>query len=162
MVMFLSGESLAANATDGGEPCPCDVKKVGLDAGKFHIYITQDTPYASWTLWPGENRLSPGKEPHGTFITTYVNPVAHQAIITQSGMGYGSLIVMENYDADKKLTGLMVMMKIKGYNPQAGDWYWFHYDPQGTVLAAGRIESCINCHRSKNDNDFVMTAPVKK
>lgn len=158
----LIGASLIAAAQEEGEPLPCDVKRVGLDAAKFYIYITQDTPYTSWALWPGKDKHSPGREPHGAFLKTYVNPVAHHSIINREGMAYGSLMVTENYDTDKKLTGLMVMLKIKDFNPQAGNWYWFHYDPQGTVVAAGRVETCINCHRSKNDNDFVMTALVRK
>ncbi len=159
--MLLFGANPAATAQDESEPIPCDVKRVGLDAEKFYIYLTQDTPYPSWALWPGKGRLSPGKAPHGAYVTTYVNPAALRSIEGGEGMAYGALILTENYDADKKLSGLMVMLKIKGYNSRGGDWHWFHYDPRGAVLAAGRAENCLNCHRSKKDNDFVMTAPVR-
>lgn len=161
MVFFLSA-SFVAVAQNEIEPLPCNVKQVGIDAAKFYIYLTQDTPYTSWVFWSGKNKLSPGKEPHGTFLTTYVNPAAHRSITGKERMAYGSLIVMENYDTEKKLTGLTVMLKIKGYNPQAGDWYWFHYDQKGTVLATGRVASCIDCHRSQSGNDYLMTAPVKR
>ncbi len=77
-------------------------------------------------------------------------------------MAFGSLIVVENHDADKKLTDLTVMLKIKGYNPQAGDWHWFQYDPRGKVLAEGRVDICIDCHRSKSNNDFVMTGTATR
>jgi len=36
-------------------------------------------------------------------------------------MADGSIIVMEDYTADKKLEGCTVMYKIKGYNLEAGD-----------------------------------------
>lgn len=153
-----------ANLVSAGrdEPLPCDYKRIGLDAAKFYIYLTLDTPYTSWALWPGKGKLSLGRAPHGAYLTTYVNPVARQSIESGKGMAFGSLIVTENYDVDKKLTGLMVRLKIKGYNPPAGDWYWFHYGPRGAVRAAGRAETCIDCHRSNNENDFVMTAPVRR
>jgi hypothetical protein len=99
----------------------CDVKKAGLNAAKFFIYFTQDTPYTSWELWPGMGRLRRGKEPHGAFLTTYVNPVAHRSITGKGGMAFGSLIVVENHGADKKPADLTVLIKIKGYNPDAGD-----------------------------------------
>lgn len=156
IAMFLLG-FIAARAEDGGEPLPCDVKRVGLDAAKFYIYVTQDTPYTSWQLWPGTKKFQPGQDPHGAFLTTYVNPAARQAIVNKEGMAYGSLIVTENFDTDKKPAGLMIMLKIKGYNPQAGDWYWFHYDARGKTLAAGRVSSCVDCHGSRPENDFLKT-----
>lgn len=149
-------------SADDDEPLPCDYKRIGLDATKFYIYLTQDTPYTSWSLWPGKGKLSPGRAPHGAYVTTYVNPAARQSIESGAAMAFGSLIVTENYDADKKLIGLMARLKVKGYNPPAGDWYWFHYGPRGEVLAAGQTQTCIDCHRAKNENDFVMTAPVKR
>ncbi len=139
----------------------CDVKTAGLDAAKFFIYFTQDTPYASWELWPGTGRLRRGKEPHGAFLTTYVNPVAHRSLAGKGEMAFGSLIVMENYDSVKRLIDLTVMIKIKGYNPQAGDWHWFKYASDGKVLATGRIAVCIDCHGAKKGVDYIMTAPVK-
>jgi hypothetical protein len=116
----------------------------------------------SWAVWPGKGKLSPGKAPHGAYVTTYANPAARRSIETKEGMAVGSLIVTENFDADKKPAGLLVMLKIKGYNPQAGDWHWFHYDSRGTVIAAGRLETCVNCHRAEKDNDFLMTSPVRR
>jgi hypothetical protein len=156
IAVYFFGAGSLAPAQDESEPLPCDYKKTGLDASKFYLYLTQDTPYQLWPAWPGKTRLAPGTEPHGAFITTYVNPAALQAIVSRSGMAFGSLLVTENYNSDKKLTGLMVMLKIKGYNPQGGDWYWFHYDARGSVLAEGRLESCIKCHRTKNESDYVV------
>ena len=160
--IYFPGTCRLATARDEGEPLPCDYKKMGLDAAKFYIYLTQDTPYQSWAAWPETRKLSTGKAPHGAYVTTYVNPAARRSIETKEGMAFGSLIVTENFDADKKPTGLMVMLKIKGYNPRAGDWHWFHYDSRGTVIAAGRLETCVNCHRAGKDNDFLMTSPVRR
>ena len=161
ITLSILGAGPPAPAQDKGEPLPCDFKQVGLDAAKFYIYLTQDTPYRSWSLWPGKGKLSPGKAPHGVFMTTYVNPAARRSIESGEGMAFGSLIVTENYDSDKKLIGLMTRLKIKGYDPP-GDWYWFQYDQRGTAIVAGRVDSCRSCHRSQTGNDNLMNAPVKQ
>ncbi|MGE5893183.1 MAG: cytochrome P460 family protein [bacterium] len=140
---------------------PCDYKKYGLDAEKFFIYLTKDTPYTSWQLWPDKGKLQPGKEPHGSFLSTYVNPVAYESITQKKDMAFGSLIVVENYGPDKKLIDLSVKIKIKGFNPVAGDWHWFHYAPDGKVMETGKIGACIECHGKMKENDYIMTAPVK-
>jgi hypothetical protein len=46
----LIGASLISAAQEEGEPLPCDVKRVGLDAAKFYIYITKDTPHVMGPL----------------------------------------------------------------------------------------------------------------
>lgn len=157
----LSGAGLAASAQNKDEPLPCDYKQVGLDAAKFYVYLTQDTPYRSWSLWPGRGKLSPGTAPHGIYVTTYVNPAALRAIEGGEGMPFGSLIVTENYDAGKQLTGLLVKLKIKGYDPPAGDWYWFQYDSRGAVIAEGRVDSCKTCHRTQTGKERVLTEPER-
>jgi hypothetical protein len=48
------------------------------------------------------------------------------------------------------------MYKVKDYNPDAGDWFWAKYGPTGEVMAAGKIDSCINCHRKGKDYRFVI------
>jgi hypothetical protein len=73
----------------------------------------------------------------------------------------GAIIVKENYSADKKLGALTVMYKVKGYNPQAGDWFWVKYLPDGKVAVEGKVDACINCHASAKANDYVGTAPLK-
>lgn len=162
LFLAIAGAGFLSAAQDKDEPLPCDVKRVGIDPAKFYLYLTKDTPYTAWAPWPGKGQLSSGKDPHGAFVKTFLNPAALRSLASREGMALGSLLVTENYDADKKPLGLMVMLKVKGYNPQAGDWYWFQYDAEGTVLGTGRTENCINCHRSQKENDFVMTAPVKK
>jgi hypothetical protein len=159
--LYCLGADRLASAQGANEPLPCDYKKVGLDASKFYIYLTKDTPYTRWPVWPGKDKLSPGKKSHGAYVTTYVNPAAVRSIESRAGMAFGSIIVAEEFDSDKRNTGLAVMIKIKGYNPSAGDWHWFRYASDGSVLAAGRVESCMICHRAQNGNDYLMTAPVR-
>lgn len=144
-----------------GESSLCDYKQYGLDGDKFFLYFTKDTPYPSWQLWPDKGKLRAAEEPHGAFLTTYVNPAAYRSITRKEGMAYGSLVVTENRDADMRLLNLTAKIKIKGYNPPGGDWYWFQYTPEGKIMAEGKAGACIACHGKRETNDFVMTAPVR-
>ncbi len=133
------------------------------DATKVYEYITRDNPYSNWELWPGKGRLYKGTEPHGAFLTTYVNNHAFFSAKDRKGkMAPDSIIVKENYTTEKKLAALTVMYKIRGYNPSAGDWFWAKYDPYGKVLASGKVDACINCHGGNKANDFIMTQKIGK
>ena len=80
----------------------------------------------------------------------------------------GSIIIKENYGPDKKtLMAVTVMYRSKGYNPQAGDWYWAKYNPDGTIAKmppekgsmkiAGKAKGCIMCHgETAEGNDFAF------
>jgi hypothetical protein len=39
----------------------------------------------------------------------------------------------------------------KGYNPDAGDWFWAKYGPEGEVMSSGKVEGCIGCHRTRDN-----------
>jgi len=69
--------------------------------------------------------------------------------------------IKENYSSDKKLKALSVMYKIKGYNPDGGDWFWAKYSPDGKVEASGKVKGCIDCHSKAKNNDFIFTGAVK-
>ena len=76
-------------------------------------------------------------------------------------MPYGAIIVKENYGKDKKtLMAITPMYKLKGYNPEAGDWFWVKYDSSGKVLKAGKVKGCIDCHRTQEDKGWLFT-PAK-
>ena len=142
-------------------PSETQIAEPGPDAEKLNEYIVRYKPYTSWQLWPGKGRLYKAAA-HGALLTTFVNDAAYYSIKEKKGMADGSLIVKEGYTEDKKFTGIVVMYKIKGYNPGGGDWFWAKYSPEGKVLASGKVEACIKCHAEKKDNDFVWTGEVKK
>jgi hypothetical protein len=143
-------------------PSETVIPEPGADAEKINYYIIKYKPYTTWQLWPDKGRLYPATQPHGAFLTTFVNGEAYASIRDKKGgMADGSMIAKESYDADKKFLNLLVMYKIKGYNPTAGDWFFAKYAPDGKVLAAGRVEGCITCHAKKKDNDFLFTGPMK-
>ena len=135
----------------------------GADASRLYTHITRPTPYSkTWSLMPGDKKMSPSKDPHGSFMTCYVNDKALKSIKNMKGVADGAIIVSENYGPDKRLESVTVMYKIKGYNPEAGDWFWVKYGPNnGYVLASGTVNECIACHSAKKENDYIYSAAVK-
>jgi hypothetical protein len=125
-------------------------------------YITKDEPYTKWDLWPGKGKMFEGTEPHGALLTVYVTKGAHQVIEKKKGkFAQGAIIVKENYKPDKTLAAVTIMYKAKGYNPEAGDWFWAKYNPDGSVDKEGKVAGCIKCHSAKADNDWVFTGDLK-
>ena len=124
------------------------------------ITVTQD--YRQWPMFPGKAALYQGQHPHGAYLTTYVSPPVLAALQNKSGkLPDGAIIVKENYSPEKELAAVTVMYRRAGYNPEEGDWFWLKYSPDQTILAEGRIDGCINCHRAVQNNDWVFTGPVK-
>ena len=48
------------------------------------------------------------------------------------------------------------MYKVKGYNPNDGDWFWVKYDPTGKADKFGKPKGCIGCHGTRAKNDFIV------
>jgi hypothetical protein len=74
----------------------------------------------------------------------------------------GALLVKENYDAGKKLTGVTAMLKLNGYDPADRNWVMAAYKPDGQVVAYGRVQSCIACHAMATRQDFVFAPPPQQ
>ncbi|MFO0753749.1 MAG: cytochrome P460 family protein [Thermodesulfovibrionales bacterium] len=160
-VVLLTGA--AAYAIHETIPSETQVALPGADAQKLGEYILRGSPYSHWKMWPGKGKFYKGTEPHGALLTTYVNDVAYESL--RSGRGVlpdDSLIVKENYTADKTLSSLTVMYKVKGYSPKAGNWFWAKYTPEGKAEAAGDLEMCITCHGKNKENDYIMTEKLRK
>lgn len=141
-------------------PSETNVAMPGPDAEKIIEYISRFEPYRSWRIWPGMNKLTPGKPPHGDLTTVFVNDFAYLSIKKHKVMADGSLIVMENYTKEKKFLGLSVMYKISKYNPEAGDWFWAEYRPEGSVAGSGKADTCLACHGEAKANDFIKSRRI--
>ncbi len=133
------------------------------DGGELYTYITQQSNYKEWKMWPGRGELYPGTPPHGAFLTTYVTDKGFSAIQNKKGsIPVGSIIVKENYGPDRQLAAITVMYKIKGYDAANSDWFWAKYQTDGTIDAEGKVETCIACHGIKRQNDFIYTGDLKE
>lgn len=137
-----------------------EISKEDLEKGiELYTTITEKDDYKNWLLWPGKGKLYPGTEPHGSLLTIYVTADVRRIIEKNRGMMLpDSIIIKENYNSDKELMALTVMHKIKDYDPEHNDWFWAKYSPDGTVEAAGKVESCINCHEQRESVDYLFSA----
>jgi hypothetical protein len=125
-------------------------------------YISRQNDYHRWPMFPGTIAMYPGQPPHGAFLTTYVSDTTLKALENRPGpLPDGAILVKENYSPEKKLAAVTVMYRKAGYNPAGGDWFWLKYASGGKILAEGRVEGCINCHKAVADNDWIHTGPVK-
>ncbi len=130
------------------------------DAKKVWSYMTETNSYLGWGFWPGYQGIYPGKSPHGAFLKLYANSPALKAAREGKMMPYGAILVKENYGKDKKtLMAVTPMYRIKGYNPEGGDWFWAKYDPSGKVLKSGKVKGCIDCHTMQKSSDWLFTQP---
>jgi hypothetical protein len=104
---------------------------------------------------PGYESLAMVKSPHGEWVRVLANPIALKAAREGKKILPGGAIIMkENYDKDKKLVALTPMYRVKGFNPEGGDWFWVKYAPDGTAMAEGKIQGCIDCHATVKDTDW--------
>ena len=136
---------------------------VGIPTGASLFEQIKGMDYKhKFKIWPGKASFSKGTESHGDLLTTYVNIPAFMAIAGKKGiLPEGSMIVTEDYTPEKKLLDITVMYKARGYNPEAADWFWAKYTPDGKIISEGKVDTCIKCHVTKKDNDFIFTGPLK-
>ena len=125
-------------------------------------YITKTNPYQNWSLYPGKDKFYKGRHPHGALLTSYVNDVALKGINNKVGtLADGAIVIKENYMPDKALGAVTVMYRVKGYDPDAGDWFWAKYKADGAIEKEGKVAGCIGCHTAAISNDWIFTGPVK-
>lgn len=137
-------------------------------------HITEKSPYREWTRLPaGAEEPQSSGEAHGPWVKTYVNSVAAK---NPARLGYGSILVNEEYDDDKTtLKAVSVMYCVKGADPAHYDWFWLKYSPDGKVMRtprndggkpiAGKVQNCIACHQKARvdlvfSNDEEAEAPA--
>jgi hypothetical protein len=130
------------------------------EANPFWTYIVETNPYQTWDFWPGYEGMYPGRSPHGAYMKLYANDTAMNAARAGKYMPYGAILVKENYGKDKKnMTALTPMYRVRGYDPDAGDWFWAKYGPDGKVMKAGKVKDCIDCHRVRKANGWLFVRP---
>ena len=162
-----AGEQVEEASEPEAEPAAAQQAQTLPEASAEAVlaYLTAADFRNSWDLWPGKGEKYEGTEPHGALLTTYLNPAAAQAAADGAGqMPPGAIVVKDNFMPDGMLGASTVMYKIEGYNPEAGDWWWAKFMPDGSVdmdgMAQGRVEMCIGCHAKGADNDYLLTGSI--
>ena len=101
-------------------------------------YLEEVDYRENWSLWPGLGEKYSAREPHGALITTYLNPLALDALMGKKGtMPEGAIIVKENYTSDGEFEAHTVMYKKAGFNPDHNNWFWLKVLEDGTSGGRG-------------------------
>jgi hypothetical protein len=171
LVAFVAAPMVTTAGQDAGtlamsktpeKPMKAEMAMPATDGKALWAYLTGGKYQEKFALWPGKGKLYQGKEPHGALLTTYVNAKALEAIDGKKGvMAPGSIVVKENYKPDKTLAATTVMFKADKYNPEANDWFWAKYAPDGSIQKEGKVGGCIGCHGQVKDNDYLFTGKLK-
>ena len=94
----------------------------------------------------------------GIFVNTLINKTGIDSFRNKKyPYTEGSTVIKEGFDTETSdLSKIYVMKKIKGYDPQNGDWLYAMTDPSGKVQMSGKIQMCISCHVARKDKDYVF------
>lgn len=139
---------------------PQSVEEFARDFWKF-----LHKPTSSYTAWKtvASRPRDVDDAPHGNASKTFLNSIAAGDMAT---LPHGSILVMENTGSDDAVTAVSVMYRVRGSDPANHDWYWMQYLPDGSLAKtseeprarplAGRVTSCIQCHKMVPDDDLVF------
>lgn len=129
----------------------------------------QESNYAeTWELWPDKGRKYPGQQPHGAQLTTLLNDVAYEALMSDAEQfPDGAIVVKQNFSPEGELAAVTTMYKVEGYNPDHADWFFTKHlasgeldtTPNGMAME-GRLPGCQSCHMAKQDNDYIYTGEL--
>ena len=123
--------------------------------------ISTESDYRNYSQWPGHEGKKPGQAPHGVEHQVYANKVLFDALpVTEAPDG--TILVKENYNAADEMVKITVMVKVSGFDPGRGDWFWAAMDPDGTVTAEGSPDGCISCHSGMKSNDYIIIQPLNE
>ncbi len=124
--------------------------------------------YRQWGSYPGKEGFQDSDAPHGNYVRFFLNEAA---AANPEQPGAQSLIIKENFADENEATlgAITVMKKIAGYSPEAGDWFFAKFNPDGTLgrnaegwPLAGRVGlggdmGCVPCHSGAEGGDFFFT-----
>lgn len=113
--------------------------------------------YEEWAhpeAWPAVEVSCAGS--HGAFAEIWVNGVAADDLaagdLAAGAFSEGAILVEEGYqDEGETFKSLVVMRKVPGFDPDAGDWFWASYDEDGAEVVSGRVGACSSCHAAGTD-----------
>ena len=150
----------------------------GLGSACANTAAAVPTPQALWrqiqalqtqhAIMPESHLFQAGSRTVDVYTVDLANAAAIQSIKKAGGIvkvgkyENGSLLVKENYNQNKKLTGVTAMLKAKGFDAGDRNWVMAAYKPNGALAAFGKIGSCIACHVMVTRQDFVFAPPPQQ
>lgn len=130
----------------------------------WSFIVKKDAAYNTWAVIKPDASAEGVENPHSASSKTYANKVAAE---DSKGLPMGSILIREDYDANRKRQSISVMYRIKDYDKDHGNWYWIKYLENGTVARgtdnkpiAGKVTSCIECHGKAGGKDLVFSNDV--
>lgn len=126
------------------QPTLCDINVSGVVKGW--------DPAAKWGT-PQD------RSPHADHaIVVRVNPVGRDAFLARKPVPVGTVVVKEKL-TDGKAVALGTMTKREaGYDAEYGDWEYSYRElkPDAPPATTGKVESCIACHRTAKQKDYLF------
>ncbi len=177
-----------AASTAGASEAQVDAKPTGVedelatfaDYRKWHKANPELVRMSDVVAWMCRN-LTPKeaakmrKELEGTHkvaqqwktFTVFVNDLGKDRLlgVTKGEFPVGSILVKEKHDQDDASSSelLTVMVKReKGFAPKVGDWEFLVLDGFARAIQRGDSKTCVSCHTSVSENDFVYADYVPK
>ncbi|MBS1985405.1 MAG: cytochrome P460 family protein [Bdellovibrionales bacterium] len=127
----------------------------------WSFIVKKDAAYNTWNVIKPESLAEGVENPHSTISKTYASKSAAD---DPKEFPMGSILIREDYDANRKRQSISVMYRIKDYDKDHGNWYWIKYLENGTVARgtdnkaiAGKVTTCIECHGKARGKDFVFS-----
>jgi len=137
--------------------------KETIDAEKLLVRITREDSYKKYSNWPSYTGMRPGKAPHGPFHKIFINSIIKDALpLDNKIIPNGGIVVKEAYDTDRELSTIAIMVKVKDYDPENGDWFYLDLDAEGKILLSGKEPICIKCHKAYKNNDYLIVHKLDK
>jgi hypothetical protein len=105
----------------------------------------------------------------------YVNPEAHAAAEAGADLPDGTVLIMEDHDAEvdadgnlvrdeegrlialEPVTGIFVMEKNAAWSTANGNWDYATYLPGGMPRPDATFDGCFSCHANREARDYTFT-----
>lgn len=105
----------------------------------------------------------------------YVNPQAHETAVAGEEAPDGTILIMEDHDAEtdadgnlvwgedgrlvalEPVTNIFVMEKNAAWTTANGHWDYAWYQPDGNPRPDASFDGCFSCHANRAERDFNFT-----
>lgn len=115
-----------------------------------------------YQAWDAESAPHPSAGPHEQ-VQAFMNPALIESLAA-GNMHHppGVMAVKENLDADGKLRGWSISLKVaatESVNPDPEAWYWWQWRDGELEVEGNGIEPCRGCHSAGfvEGKDFVLS-----
>lgn len=127
---------------------------------------SQTDGYENWSAVPGREGVFASDSGSTPYVAEWLSPETAAAMAEDGAvagrMPEGALIVRACYAdaAGTDLTGVTVMLRRAGADPDHADWIWAKFDPVGAevVPPSDGAAACSSCHAARAaDNDWILS-----